>query len=60
VWVQIETKESFEAIDDIVSVPGVACAFLGGLRGGGAEKGVWCGGRGSGSGQVRVGCIVLG
>lgn len=29
VWVQVETKECFEAIDDVVSAPGVSCAFLG-------------------------------
>ncbi|KAI8465997.1 MAG: Pyruvate/Phosphoenolpyruvate kinase-like domain-containing protein [Monoraphidium minutum] len=29
VWLQVETKECFEAVDDVLSVPGVSCAFLG-------------------------------
>eukprot|EP00877_Chromochloris_zofingiensis_P009735 jgi/Chrzof1/5014/Cz15g08170.t1 len=29
VWLQVETKDCFEAIDDILSIPGIDCAFLG-------------------------------
>ena len=29
VWVQVETKECFESMDDVLSVPGISCAFLG-------------------------------
>ncbi|GBF93514.1 2,4-dihydroxyhept-2-ene-1,7-dioic acid aldolase [Raphidocelis subcapitata] len=29
VWVQVETKECFEDIDNVLSVPGIHCAFLG-------------------------------
>lgn len=32
VWIQVETKECFEAIDDVLSVPGIHCAFLGESR----------------------------
>jgi 2-keto-3-deoxy-L-rhamnonate aldolase RhmA len=28
-WTQVETKACLEAIDDVLSVPGITCAFLG-------------------------------
>lgn len=35
---QVETKGCLEAIDDVLAVPGVTCAFLGGL----AHAGLVC------------------
>eukprot|EP00882_Tetradesmus_deserticola_P031594 GHRQ01035734.1.p1 GENE.GHRQ01035734.1~~GHRQ01035734.1.p1 ORF type:complete len:268 (+),score=93.02 GHRQ01035734.1:101-904(+) len=29
VWLQVETRACFEALDDVLSVPGINCAFLG-------------------------------
>lgn len=29
VWLQVETRRCYEALDDVLSVPGVSCAFLG-------------------------------
>lgn len=34
-WLQVETKDCFEDIDNIFSVPGIHCGFLGAFRGGG-------------------------
>uniref|UniRef100_A0A383VZ87 HpcH/HpaI aldolase/citrate lyase domain-containing protein n=1 Tax=Tetradesmus obliquus TaxID=3088 RepID=A0A383VZ87_TETOB len=29
VWLQVETRACFEALDEVLSVPGITCAFLG-------------------------------
>ncbi|KAF6255716.1 Pyruvate/Phosphoenolpyruvate kinase-like domain-containing protein [Scenedesmus sp. NREL 46B-D3] len=29
VWLQVETRACFESLDDVLSVPGITCAFLG-------------------------------
>lgn len=29
VWLQVETRQCFEALDEVLSVPGITCAFLG-------------------------------
>jgi 2-keto-3-deoxy-L-rhamnonate aldolase RhmA len=38
VWVQVETKECLEAIDDVLAVPGISCAFLGECFGWGGAR----------------------
>lgn len=29
VWLQVETRACYDALDDVLSVPGITCAFLG-------------------------------